>query len=295
MMKAWISAFRLRTLPLALACVFVAGGIVIPNHDLDWNVFVLILLTTIFLQILSNLANDYGDTENGADNVEREGPSRAVQTGEISSKEMKRAIAIFVMLSLCSGIALITYVFGFENWPFLLGFFLLGLCSIAAAIKYTAGKNPYGYAGFGDVFVLLFFGFVGVLGAVYLLGGGFLLEYLLPSWVVGALATGVLNLNNMRDIHSDEIAGKRSIPVRIGLKRAKVYQFVLVVSAITGLTLYTVLNGGWWSLLVIPLLIMNLMKTIRAEGKSLDPLLKPLALSTFVMSLLFFLNYLFSS
>ncbi|MEQ8337705.1 MAG: 1,4-dihydroxy-2-naphthoate octaprenyltransferase, partial [Cyclobacteriaceae bacterium] len=166
----WLQAFRLRTLPLAISSILMGTLLAVSHGYFDTVIFILGVLTTIFLQILSNLANDYGDAKSGIDGEDRKGPSRTVQVGLITRQEMKRMLYIFVMLSLVSGVLLIILALG-DQWLNGLLFFFLGVGAIAAAINYTVGKNPYGYSGWGDLFVLIFFGFVGVLGSYFLLSG----------------------------------------------------------------------------------------------------------------------------
>src|SRR5687768_14166589 len=167
-----------------------------------WDIFLLCVLTTIFLQILSNLANDYGDSIHGADNIKRKGPSRAVQSGAIRPQQMRAAIILFAMLSLVSGIVLLLVSFGFQ-WDAILFFFALGLLSIGAAVTYTIGRKPYGYLGLGDLSVLIFFGLVGVMGSYYLFTETISWYEVLPAMSMGLLSIAVLNINNIRDIESD--------------------------------------------------------------------------------------------
>ena len=282
--KAWLSAFRLRTLPLAVSSILM--GVVIAAHYGTINVSVLVLsiTTTIFLQILSNLANDYGDTQNGADHAERKGPSRAVQTGAISLQAMRKAMIIFIVLSLVSGSWLLIEAFSVAQLPYIGGFFILGVLSIIAAIKYTAGANPYGYAGLGDISVFVFFGLVGVVGSAYLHIQEFHWQMLLPASSLGVFATGVLNINNIRDIESDKKAGKYSIPVRIGDHKARLYHLLLLVIGWGAIVMYTLLSASDWHdwLFVIssPLFIMNGIKVSKLPNDRLDPFLKQMALST---------------
>jgi len=163
-LAAWISALRLRTLPLALSTVGAGSFLAIQNGQFTWPVFLWTVLTTVLLQILSNLANDYGDSQHGADSADRVGPTRAVQSGIISSTEMKYGVIVFIVLSLLSGLQLLNVAFGFGTTQFNV-FLAIGILSIIAAYTYTAGKRPYGYAGFGDLMVLIFFGLVGVGGS----------------------------------------------------------------------------------------------------------------------------------
>ncbi|MCP4520797.1 MAG: 1,4-dihydroxy-2-naphthoate polyprenyltransferase [Cytophagales bacterium] len=291
-MKNWIEAFRLRTLPLALASIGLGSFLAVKNGGYRWEVFTLCALTTIFLQILSNLANDYGDTQNGADNVEREGPSRAVQTGAITKEAMFRAMIIFVILSLVSGLSLLFITFGLVQLLKISLFFGLGIVSIIAAIKYTAGKNPYGYAGLGDISVLAFFGLVGVLGTYYLHTQSFEWNLLLPALSCGLFSVGVLNVNNIRDIDSDEIAGKRSIPVRLGKKKARLYHWTILIFGMLTTLIYIILYyESIYDLLVIssfPLIVYNGVSVYQKQtAQELDPYLKQMALSTLAFVLTF--------
>ena len=268
-MKIWIRAFRLRTLPLALSTIgcgsFIAGF----EGKFDDLTFYLTALTTLFLQVLSNLANDYGDTENGADSEDRKGPSRAVQSGEISLAKMKKVIFLFVFLSLITGLTLIIYSFGLDRLPFIVGFFVLGIASIWAAIKYTMGNNPYGYSGFGDLFVFLFFGIVGVMGSYFLHTHELNLLVLLPAFTIGAFSVGVLNVNNIRDIDSDRAAGKKSIPVRIGAGKAKVYQVFMLLIGFMASILYVYLTYRtpyqYAFIVVLPLIAIHLTRLKNAN------------------------------
>src|SRR5688572_11573408 len=236
--RIWLQAFRLRTLPLALSCIAMGGFLAASANAFQWDIFFLCILTTIFLQILSNLANDYGDTIHGADSADRKGPSRAVQSGAISPRQMRNAVVIFVLLSLVAGISLLIVSFGI-NWKSILFFLCLGLLSILAAIAYTVGKKPYGYIGLGDFSVLIFFGLVGVMGSYYLFTKQITWYEILPALSCGFFSIAVLNINNIRDIDSDRKAGKFSIPVRIGRDRAIVYHWFLLISGWICALLYT--------------------------------------------------------
>lgn len=290
-MKIWISAFRLRTLPLALSVIFMGSLLAASQSSFRWSVLALAVTTTLFLQILSNLANDYGDTQNGADSDDRIGPARAVQSGAITAQAMKKAMVVFGILSLISGISLIVVSLTNLAWWYSVGFLVLGLASIAAAVKYTAGDNPYGYRGLGDIYVFLFFGLVGVLGSYYLHANRFDPTIILPAASMGLLSTGVLNLNNMRDRISDEKAGKITIPVRIGFASAKVYHFVLISAALISAGVYVALNyTGYWNFLFLlsaPLFIKHLAFVAECtDPQALDPELKKLALSTLLFCIL---------
>jgi len=289
--KNWIEAFRLRTLPLALSSIGLGSFLAAFEGKFKWEVLLLSGLTTIFLQVLSNLANDYGDTKHGADHSEREGPLRAVQSGAISAKSMKTGIYLFVSLSLLSGFLLLTISLPGIGVNFII-FFILGLLAIGAALNYTMGKNPYGYAGFGDMFVIIFFGFVGVIGTYYCHTGMFKFDTLLPALSCGLLATAVLNVNNIRDIVSDRKAGKMSIPVRIGKDNATIYHWLLIILAVVSSLIYVWINYHspyqFLFLVTTPFLIFNGLKVAsNRESKKLDPMLKQMAISTLLFILTF--------
>ncbi len=257
----------------------------------SWSIIALSVVTTLLLQILSNLANDYGDGMKGTDNNMRLGPQRAIQSGSISPKEMKLAIVIFTLLSLVTGIWLIIESFG-SDWYLGLLFLVLGLSAIAAAIKYTVGSKAYGYSGLGDLFVFLFFGLLAVLGTYFL--NTLTLDWLvlLPAISMGFLSTGVLNLNNMRDIENDLKSGKNTLASSMGLGNAKKYHLFLVVGAMIAAIAYSVLNySSLWNFLYVisfPLFIYQLFRIIKIkEEKLLDPFLKQLALTTLLFTILF--------
>lgn len=295
--KIWLHAFRLRTLPLSLSCIGMGGFLAASEHFFRWNVFLLCVLTTTCLQILSNLANDYGDSVHGADSVSRKGPSRAVQSGAISASSMKIAVAVFVILCLASGITLLRVSFGI-NWTAILFFLALGLLSILAAIAYTVGKKPYGYIGLGDISVLIFFGLVGVMGSFYLFTQQISWLELLPALSCGFFSIGVLNVNNIRDIESDRQAGKFSIPVRIGKENAARYHWFLLLGALASAFLYTLLNfQSFWQFLFLasaPLFIRIGVAVSRKPSHELDPYLKQMALSTLFFVALFGIGLILS-
>ncbi len=291
----WIVAMRLRTLPLSLSSILVGSALVSDKSAPFVSILVLALLTTITLQILSNLANDYGDTQNGADSSERIGPARAVQSGKISSAQMKRAMVVSGVLAFVLGVALIFTSFSqSNNWVLILVFILLGIAAIAAAVKYTAGKNPYGYRGMGDLFVFLFFGLVGVGGTYFLLQNNLQWSVLLPAITIGAFSAAVLNLNNMRDIQSDSKAGKKTLVVMLGAARAKTYHFILLIIGWLSLALYLTFfrssDWMWLSLIFFPLHLKHFLKVYNVrEPSEFDSELKLIALSTFGVSLILFI------
>lgn len=286
----WLHAFRLRTLPLSLSCIGMAGFMAASIEKFNVAIFFLCCLTTIFLQILSNLANDYGDSVHGADHAERQGPVRAVQSGAISLSQMRSAVIVFSLLSLMSGIMLLWLSFG-TNWLAIFFFFGLGILSILAAIGYTVGKKPYGYIGLGDISVLIFFGLVGVMGSFYLFAHQLSGLEVLPALSCGLFSIAVLNVNNIRDIDSDRLAGKHSIPVRIGKKKASVYHWILLSGGLLSAVLYTLLDfrSPWQFLFLLatPLLVINGLAVHQKSSSELDPFLKQMALSTLFFVLLF--------
>jgi len=289
--KTWIQAFRLRTLPLAFSCIFMGAFLADIDGFYRADILVWSLITTLFLQILSNLANDYGDAGSGVDGEHRSGPKRTVSSGMITHKAMKNALIVFSLLSLVSGSYLIFISFG-DQWMQSLIFLVLGLGAIAAAIKYTVGKNPYGYAGMGDLFVLIFFGIVGVGGSYYLYAGTINWPITLPALSCGFLSVGVLNVNNIRDIESDQASGKFSIPVRIGRQKAVFYHWFLLAAAIlSSIAFVMIRNEGWEAylfLLVTPFLYFNARAVkVKHTSEGLDPYLKQLALTTLMFVLLF--------
>jgi 1,4-dihydroxy-2-naphthoate octaprenyltransferase len=249
-------------------------------------------LTTLLLQILSNLANDYGDTKHGADSVHREGPKRAVQAGLISPAQMKVGMTVAGLLSFMSGVMLLWTALGTAGLYVFGGFLLLGLASIWAAISYTSGPKPYGYAGLGDISVFVFFGWVGVVGTYYLQTLRLDPAMLLPASSCGFFSAAVLNINNIRDIVSDQLAGKRSVPVRLGPRRARLYHLLLLAGGVLTALAFVVLRfESYWQflfLLMLPLLVFNGLQVWRLRTPAqLDPFLKQMALSTMLFVLLF--------
>ncbi len=283
----WLSAARPRTLPLALASIFMGSFLAASVNKFDWLIFTFCCLTTIALQVLSNFANDYGDTENGADLAGRVGPQRAVQTGAITPKQMMKGIINLAIICLIFGISLLYFSFKNESWNVFFGFLGLGLVSMLAAYTYTAGKKPYGYAGLGDISVLIFFGLVGVLGSNYLFTKSFDLMNTLPALSCGFFATAVLNINNIRDIESDTRAGKKTIPARLGKEKAVIYHWILLISGMASIVIFSFLKGEkhFYYIICFPLFFINGIKVSRLPNP--DPMLKQMALSTLVFVLLF--------
>lgn len=295
--KTWLSAFRLRTLPLSISGIIVAASLAEYNGFFNWSIFVLALLTTLSLQILSNLANDYGDGVKGTDNHERIGPQRAIQSGEITPEKMLDAIKINILITI--GLALLLILSAFGSKHFLLGllFFGIGLVSIYAAIKYTVGSNAYGYRGLGDLFVFVFFGLVSVIGGYILFSKQLDHVVFLPAFTIGLLSVAVLNLNNLRDINSDRNANKNTLIVKMGFENGKIYHYFLVGSAIVlsalfGILYYTSVFNLIFFIAYIPLIKHLIVVKNNTEPKLLDPELKKLALSTFALSVLLAIGHL---
>lgn len=284
-LQAWLKAFRLRTLPLAFSSI-ILGAFLAANEDrFSTSILLFALLTTLFLQVLSNLANDYGDYVKGTDNANRVGPARTLQAGLISKMAMLNAMILFSFLSLASGVSLL-YVSGAFSDPAIGIFFLaLGLFCIIAAVTYTVGKNAYGYKGLGDISVLIFFGLIGVLGTHFLMTHSFHFQNLLPAFACGFLAVGVLNLNNLRDIENDRASGKMSIPAKIGFDAGKGYHTILIVSSVVCFSAFVLLfqqgNTKLIYFVLVPIYILHIVK-VRAtkQNKEMDKFLRQLALTS---------------
>jgi len=306
-MKHWIEAARVRTLPLSVSGIIVGSmyalanptdNILTPTQVFNWRLFGFAILTTLGLQILSNFANDYGDGIKGTDNDDRVGPKRAIQSGIISPQAMKRAIIITSLLTLASAVMLIYFAFHDTNIFYSLTFLVLGILAITSAIRYTVGNTAYGYRGYGDLFVFIFFGLVSTLGVNFLYSKQVDLELVLPAIAIGFLSVGVLNLNNMRDEESDRKVNKNTIVVKIGGAAAKKYHFFLVISAMILVLVFAVISNFQFDqylfvVAYIPMIIHLFTVYKNKNPKKLDPELKKLALSTFVLSVLLALSMIF--
>ncbi|WP_340074080.1 1,4-dihydroxy-2-naphthoate polyprenyltransferase [Leptobacterium sp. I13] len=291
-LRKWISAARLRTLPLSVSGIIVGSSAAFNQQAFDWTVFILAICTTISFQILSNFANDYGDGVKGTDNDNRVGPKRAIQSGTITSPQMKKGITITIVITLLLTIALIYKAFGSENVFYIALFFILGLISIAAAIKYTMGTTAYGYYGYGDIFVFLFFGLLSVVGSYFLYTKQINWFVFLPACTVGMMSTAVLNLNNMRDIENDKIVNKNTLVVKMGASLAKYYHYYLLVGAFFFAIMYFIFKyekpvNFLFIFAFIPI-ALHIRKVFHiTEPTNFDPELKKVALSIFLFSVLF--------
>lgn len=290
--RIWIKAFRLRTLPLAMSATILGSFLGYAENRFKWGVFIFGSLTTLFLQVLSNLANDYGDAKKGTDNESRLGPLRVTQSGLVSRKQIRGMIGLFVFLSLVSGSLLIWFGLGGLDLRVYSIFFILGFSAIFAAIKYTIGRRPYGYVGFGDIMVFIYFGILGVAGTYFLHTQSLHLSILLPASSVGLFSAGVLNLNNLRDHENDAANGKNTLVVRMGVSWAKTYHVILLLSALVLAVLYTILHFNSYYqlifLLPLPLLISDINNVItNTVPVELNAELKKLAMATLLFSLSF--------
>lgn len=289
----WISALRPRTLFLAVATALCGSSIAYSTGKFSFAVFTLTILIATTLQLLSNMANDLGDYQHGTDTTgERVGPQRTVQSGAITPRQMKTGILISIILAILIGSALIYIALQFMSISYIALFLLLGAASIIAAIKYTAGNNPYGYKGFGDLFSFIFFGLVSVIGTYFLHTHTLDFRPWLPAIGLGLLTVAVLNINNMRDLENDKKSGKVTIPVRIGLARAKYYHTLLTLGAMGCFITYSILYASEWyqylylfTFLFLIKILLNIFST--KENRLLDPYLKLTSMGTFMLSLAF--------
>ena len=302
-MNRWIEAARPRTLPLAIASILLGNFLAYAAGKFSFLTAALAILTTLLLQILSNFANDLGDSKNGVDNKNRKVALRAVQTGKISPSEMKNAVILTASLSFISGISLLYFALQYAKAQTIITFIMLGLLAILAAIAYTVGKKPYGYMGLGDLSVFLFFGWVGTFGTYYLQTEILNYYILIPASGCGFLSVAVLNLNNLRDIENDRKTGKNSIPVRIGKIYGFYYQKTIMLLGVCTFIIYLMYQGkpiqlsqniiimaGWYPL-------VQIIKQLNSKmtPSQIDPYLKKTALSTLFLIVIFGVSQIFLS
>ncbi len=294
----WVSALRPRTLFLAAATALCGSGLAYNTdtfsavgNKFSFAVFILTIAIAIILQLLSNLANDLGDYQHGTDTTgERLGPTRTVQSGAISPKEMKMGILFTIIIASIVGLALIYLALQFMNPIYMILFVLLGGASIVAAIKYTSGDNPYGYKALGDIFSFIFFGLVAVVGTYFLHTHTLEFKPWLPAIGLGLLTAAVLNVNNMRDRANDENSGKITLAIKFGYQGAKHYHAFLTLGAFLCFVLYNIIYTSEWHHWIYLILFIPLFKILisiykNREDKALDPYLKYTSMSTFFLSL----------
>jgi len=258
-------AARLRTLPAAVAPVFV--GTALATHDGEFDIFALLaaLLGALFIQVGTNLSNDYSDARRGADTEDRLGPVRVTAGGLVPPRQVLVATYVTFGLAVLCGIYLIVVA----GWVLI----AIGAASILAGVLYTGGPRPYGYAGLGEVFVFLFFGVVAVAGSYYVQTQDVVWQAFAASVPVGLLCAAILVVNNVRDLETDRRAGKRTLAVRMGRARTRVMFAAMI--AIAYLALAALVAGlSWWTLLpllTLPL-ALRLIETVRTrtDGPSLN-------------------------
>ena len=289
-LKACIKSMRLRTLPLSLAGVILGVMLAADNTDVSPWTAALIFLTTVCLQILSNLSNELGDTLSGTDSADRQGPKYALGSGDMTIGDIKKLILMFIGLCVISGLAMIQVSFGslFKTESICLE--ALGAAAIVGAMKYTLGKNPYGYRGLGDVFVFIFFGLVSVLGGYYVAARELPpLIMLLPASAIGCFSVGVLNVNNIRDMKTDAV-NRVTVAIKLGMKGARIYQTILVTLGwaliLVFCAVYDFAPGHYIFIITLPLYIKHLQGVWTRSERALDPMLPMLVISTFFLSIL---------
>lgn len=289
-LKASMKSMRLRTLPLSLSGVILGVTLAADKTDVSPWTAALIFLTTVCLQILSNLSNELGDTLSGTDSADRQGPKYALGSGDMTIGDIKKLILMFIGLCVISGLAMIQVSFGslFKTESICLE--ALGAAAIVGAMKYTLGKNPYGYRGLGDVFVFIFFGLVSVLGGYYVAARELPpLIMLLPASAIGCFSVGVLNVNNIRDMKTDAV-NRVTVAIKLGMKGARIYQTILVTLGwaliLVFCAVYDFAPGHYIFIITIPLYIKHLQGVWTRSERALDPMLPILVISTFFLSIL---------
>ncbi|HEJ9533782.1 TPA: 1,4-dihydroxy-2-naphthoate polyprenyltransferase [Proteus mirabilis] len=291
--QAWLESLRPKTLPLGLIAIVTGSALAYWTGHFELPIALLAILTAGTLQILSNLANDYGDAVKGTDTEKRLGPLRGMQKGVITPAQMKKALIINVIISCVSGIALI--IVACKKPEDAIGFLVMGLLAIVAAITYTVGKRPYGYMGLGDISVLIFFGWLSVIGTYYLQANAFNIVTLLPATACGLLSVAVLNINNMRDLENDIQAGKNTLAVRLGASGSRIYHTCVIAIAIICLIVFTLIYmhrwTAWLFLLAVPMLLLHI-KRVNADlsGEAMRPLLEHMVKAALLTNILFSLG-----
>lgn len=288
-LKYYLMSARLRTLPLSLAGIITGIGLAASDYRINPVTAVLVALTAVCLQILSNVSNEYGDSLSGTDGGDRQGPNYS--EGHLGDRDYRGMIAFWALMSCISGAAMLYTSYGtlLQLEPVLL--MILGAAAIMAAMRYTLGRNPYGYRGHGDIAVFTFFGIVSVLGSYFTVAHEIPSFYLLlPAAAIGLFSVGVLNINNIRDMKTDA-ATRVTVAMKLGERNARIYQTVLIL-------------GGWALLLgyvfgcrifdwrhclfivTLPLYIIHLVGVWKYRDHALDKYLPMLVMGTFALSIL---------
>lgn len=295
--QAWLESLRPKTLPLGVIAIVTGSALTYFTGNFKWPVALLSIITAGLLQILSNLANDYGDAIKGSDTAERIGPLRGMQKGVITKEDMKKALKLNIFAACLSGLLLI--IVACEKPEDAIGFLGLGLVAIVAAITYTVGKKPYGYLGLGDISVLIFFGWLSVIGTFYLQANSFNIITVLPATACGLLSVAVLNINNMRDIENDIKAGKNTLAVRLGPQGARMYHAIIIIVSILCLVFFNLLYltgwTGWLFLLAVPMLMNHVRKILSdPTPEGMRPMLENMVKIALVTNVLFSLGVVLS-
>lgn len=296
--KVWLNAARPRTLPLSVSGILAGTAVASSYGEINSTIFFLAMITTIGFQVTSNFANDYGDGVKGTDNENRIGPKRALQSGLLTRKALKKGVILSVLINLVLVLLLLYVSFGQDNLHWGVLFLFLAGFSIWAAINYTVGESAYGYRGLGDIFVFVFFGLLSVLGSIFLYIKTIPLVSLLPAVSIGLLSVGVLNLNNLRDVTSDKMAGKNTVVVKMGFERGKQYHALLLILSFLCMCAFIFADFINYIQLVplvayVPIFIhLGFVRKISMPQR-LDPELKKLALSTFLLAILLYFSYIY--
>ena len=280
---------RLRTLPLSTAGIVLGIMLACAGHNVPWYVILLTILTTVSLQILSNMSNELGDWLSGVDGGDREGPKYGIEGGGLTEDEMRSCIRIMVLVCCILGLGMIRASFKTILCIQSESLVVLGAAAIWAAMHYTLGNKPYGYRGLGDIFVFIFFGLVPVTGGFFVCSHIIGLSTLIPGAAIGLFSVGVLNVNNMRDMKSDA-ANRVTVPLKLGEHRAKIYHIILIAGGWCFMLLFTILFTEGWTpylyIITLPLYAKHLAGVWKSSGRELDPMLPMLVISTFIFALL---------
>jgi len=284
MIGKYIPSLRLRTLPLSLSGIILGSGLASKGlqSSFDWFVFGWAVLTTLCLQILSNLSNELGDALKGTDAGQQGRAAYGLQAGTVTLQEMKRMIVVFIFLSIVFGMALVLTAFDTFFCIRSLVFLGLGALAIMGAMTYTLGKHNYGYKGLGDLGVFLFFGLLSTMGSFYLQTKIMTVEVVHAAVAIAMPIIGVLNLNNIRDIENDRLHGKRTLASRLGKRRAKIYHAGLLAVCFV---LFVCLRH-YWVLLALPVVVWHVWYIFRHDGHDLDRQMPVLMFTTLAIAAL---------